>query len=738
MGDSWDEKAVFVRALEVPPSERDAFLDSACPTPTARARIAALLSHHAAGSDLLARTPHASGAVAPGVSGASGAVSPSRIDDFEIVRELGRGGMGVVYLARDRELGRLAAVKVLAPHLIDSEQAKERLRSEARAIAKLSHPGIVPIYRAGVAEGRHYIAMEYVPGQTLNERLRAGGGAAADSDTSTPTGELPAVLRDPDAVREAARIVAEVADALDHAHRHEVFHRDIKPSNVIVDSNGRPHLTDFGIAKFEGSLALTTTGDMAGTLPYMSPEQTEENRRVDGRSDLFSLGVVLYELLSLRRPFDGPSQPKLIEAIQRHEPPELRKANRLVPPDLSTICHKALEKRPQNRYQSAAHMAADLRAFLAGDPILARPPSAVRRVRRWVRRHPSGLAAAVVVGSISLAAIGVVSAVLVGRWRLCTVEVVGGAEGMTVQLRPVDENSSLGEAIELGATPTSAQVPAGIYRMVMNHRGGVRVDSTVPLVRPGEHRRIELPSSAPPAPEPDEDMVFIAGGECQVGHSERENDPGPQRTRRVVLDPFFIDRREVSVGDYRRYLEATGEPMPTAWTMMNADQLRDEWPVAGVTWEEAERYARWVGKRLPTAEEWECAMRAPDGRLVPWGDAEVDYPHASLEDVRAPKQSALADISIYAKLAQPVDSRPDLATELGILHASSNVAEYTATFQRQLGWVLIKGASWLDDPMQTHLGKVTYRPFETVGDRERIVPAWAMNVGFRCARSAPP
>lgn len=734
MGGSWDEKAVFVRALELPPSERDAFLDSACPTPTARARIAALLSHHAAGSDLLARTPHAGSAVAPGVSGASGAASPLHIDDFEIIRELGRGGMGVVHLARDRTLGRLVAVKVLAPHLVDSEQAKERLRREARAIASLSHPGIVPIYRFASAGGRDYIAMEYVPGQTLHDRLRA---AHANADTGTPTGDLPAVLRDPEAVRDVARIIAEVADALDHAHRHSVFHRDIKPSNVIIDANGQPHLTDFGIAMVEGGLALTTTGDMAGTLPYMSPEQTEEGAApIDGRSDLFSLGVVLYELLALRRPFDAPSQPKLMEAIQRHEPPELRSVNRTVPQDLSTICHKALEKRPQNRYQSAAHMAADLRAFLAGDPILARPPSAVRRMRRWVRRHPSGVAAAIVVGSVAVAAGAVSLAVLVNQWRLCELEVVGGAAGLRARLFTVDEGGApVGAPIDLGAVPASARVPVGVYRLFLHDDRGRSYDSTVPFTREGEYRRVSLPDSMP-APSADDDMVLIPGGEYECGVP---GDGDGRSLRTVRLDPFYIDRKEVSNGDYRKYVEATNAPEPDFWREIGLDAVPDDLPVVGISWEEAESYARWAGKRLPTANEWECAMRLPDQRLLPWGDAEVEFPAATLEDMRAPKRSTRDAIDMYLKYALPVDSRPDLATDRGILHAASNASEFTATIIVGQSQIVLKGATWADDPRQTDLAKLRTFPLETLARLDSLesrAPAKGLHIGFRCARSA--
>lgn len=735
MGEAWDEKQVFLRALELSPLERSTYLASACPTPAAKLRIEALLKGHASDHRGLLNSDLKLGdAFAPDASGAFGANSRVQVDEFAFIRELGRGGMGFVYLARDTALGRLAAVKVLAPHLVDSEPAIERFRQEGRAVAALDHPGIVPVYRAACSMGRHYIAMAYIEGETLHERIRAALPQAGDA---TPTGDLPAVFRDPSLVLDAARIIAAVAEALDHAHRNGVVHRDVKPSNIIVDAEGSPHLTDFGIAKVVGSAALTTPGDLAGTAYYMSPEQAEQSpEAVDHRSDLFSLGIVLYEMLALRRPFDGPNQQRVLEAIRHDEPPDLRDANPIVPVDLATICHKALEKRLQNRYQSAAHMAADLRSFLAGDPILARPPSAVRRVKRWAKRHRASAAAAFIVASFAIAAASVAWVVRSAQSGLCILDLQGnGFQGNAMLRRVSDDGMELGEAQQVGTVPLRTRVPPGIYRLAVVNQDGRFIETTLSLLRSGEPRNLVLDEPTHDRSMVD-DMVFVSGGICTTGVAGRDPPQGP---RQVRLAPFFIDRREVSNAEYRRFVEATGAALPWPWLQPEFQAAEtDDLPVVGITWEQAEAYARWVGKRLPTAAEWECAMRAPDGRLTPWDADDVELPVVELEEVRGSSSSNRNNtLHLYLTHMMPVDARPDLATPSGILHASTNAREWTASIIPGKTQVLIKGASWSDDPRQTDLALMRTFPLETLAD-DQMAPSWSMMLGFRCARSAAP
>ncbi len=331
-------------------------------------------------------------------------VAGTRIGEFELLHELGRGGMGVVYEALQPALGRRVALKVLPAPLAALPASVARFRREAVAAGRLVHDGLVRVHAAGVDEGRSWIAMERIDGRSLaaglrelrnsNRRDAAGwrsvfGAAAATADDSWE-----AIV---------GRCIADVADALDHAHRHGVIHRDIKPSNLIVRPDGRAVLTDFGIARIEGQPGVTATGELPGTPHYLAPEQLSGGTAISGATDLHALGVTLYEALALRLPFEAATTQEVLDAILRREPPSLRRRFRSVPRDLETICFTALEKEPLRRYADAAAFAADLRRFLEGRPVEARPIGRIRRVVRFIRRRPwpcaaVGLALALVGG----------------------------------------------------------------------------------------------------------------------------------------------------------------------------------------------------------------------------------------------------------------------------------------------------------------------------------------------------
>jgi len=308
-----------------------------------------------------------------------------RIRGFDLVREIGRGGMGIVYEARQHSLGRRVAVKVLAAHLTHSPRRIERFRREASAAAKLQHPGIVPIYEVGESGGMHFFAMDFVDGKNLGDLI------AASPDPTKRVGAMSAGT--PPA--EAAEIAAQVAEALAHAHERGVIHRDIKPHNILI-AGGRARLVDFGLAKDLDKDSLSRTGELSGTPNYMSPEQAlAGSGTIDHRTDVYSLGVVLYELLTRKRPFEAESTQRILYDISFHDPVAVRKQNSEIPRDLETICHKALEKNPDHRYQSATAMAEDLRRFLEHLPIVAKPPGPVTRVVKFARRKPGASVAAV-------------------------------------------------------------------------------------------------------------------------------------------------------------------------------------------------------------------------------------------------------------------------------------------------------------------------------------------------------
>ena len=277
---------------------------------------------------------------------------PVSFGDYELHEEIGRGGMGVVYRATQKSLGRTVALKMLLRRDLASPADLARFRSEAEAAARLDHPGIVSIFEVGECDGHPFYSMQFVEGTTLAKRLAAG--------------PLPA--------REVAGLVAKVAEAVQAAHERGVLHRDLKPSNILIDAAGEPHVSDFGLAKrLEGDASVTHTGAILGTPCYMSPEQAAGSRGdVGPTSDVWSLGAILYQAIVGRPPFQAASPMDTLLAVLEADPPLPRSLERGVDRDLEMIALKSLQKPQDLRYASAADLAADLRAFLAGEPVAAR------------------------------------------------------------------------------------------------------------------------------------------------------------------------------------------------------------------------------------------------------------------------------------------------------------------------------------------------------------------------------
>jgi serine/threonine protein kinase len=432
----------YTAALEAgTPPDRVAFLSR-------HADVAEALADCLSGLELVHEMSPPDATTGPGETAAPAGEGPLAgmcLGDYRIRRELGRGGMGVVYEAEQISLSRPVALKVLPfAATVDSRQL-QRFHNEAKAAACLHHTNIVPVFGVGRERGIHFYAMQLIEGQTLAAVIadlsRARGdktppsaeppttayGAAPAAASTAPRAALTTEgsVQSAAYFRTVARLGMQAAEALDYAHQMGVVHRDVKPGNLIVDSRGDVWVTDFGLAQLrDGEAGLTMTGDLVGTLRYMSPEQALAKRVViDHRTDVYSLGMTLYELLTLRPAFPGSDRQELLRQVAFDEPTAPRKVNRAIPHELETIVLKAVEKNPAERYATAQELADDLRRFLSDDPIRARRPTAFQRARRWARRRQ----AVVVTAAVGL---------------LLTLGVAAGAVGWVVR----DQNARQAEA----------------------------------------------------------------------------------------------------------------------------------------------------------------------------------------------------------------------------------------------------------------------------------------------------
>jgi predicted Ser/Thr protein kinase len=308
-----------------------------------------------------------------------------RIPGYEVLRVLDQGGMGVVFEARQVELGRKVAVKMIANSHLDAALVA-RFRKEAESVARLHHPNVIQIFEVGQVGGRPFFSMEYVGGGNLKQRL----------------------AQQPMTPRQAAEVVEALARAVHLVHELGIIHRDLKPANVMLATDGTPKITDFGIAKrLDEELGQTLTGEVMGTPSYMAPEQAEGDKKQIGRpTDVYGLGAIFYEMLTGRPPFEGTSALAAMKMVTTEEPTPPSAISPNVPADLEAICLKCLEKSPARRYPSAQDLADDLRRFLSGQPVTARPAGRARRAWRWVRQHPGIVALVLLVLILAMIPLG--------------------------------------------------------------------------------------------------------------------------------------------------------------------------------------------------------------------------------------------------------------------------------------------------------------------------------------------
>ncbi|MBM3317205.1 MAG: protein kinase [Candidatus Eisenbacteria bacterium] len=498
-----------------------------------------------------------------------------RLGDYLLLSEIGRGGMGVVYEAEQISLKRRVALKVLHPHLGLSGEQILKFRREAEAGGRQHHPGIVAVHAVGEHEGLHFIAQELIPGgRTLADRL-----AEAPDDERQPRGYF----------REIAGLFADVAEALGHAHANGVVHRDVKPSNILLPDGGPPKIGDFGLAKLENALALTRTGEFEGTPYYMSPEQIAARGGVDHRTDIYSLGVTLYEALTLVRPFAGDTSLEVLRRVLGQEPADPRRRNPRVPRDLAVICLRAMEKAPQSRYATMADLAADLRRWLAGEAIIARPVGPVTRCLKLARRNrgASMAAAAALAAGLFVAAFVTAGRVREGRAfdRLVAESVRLADEG--------DWDGAIGRIVEAaGLRPRDALV-GDRHRLYLREKEMAAISAE----RAAKERALDRSAGMRLAGQAERLLEENPGLALLLALEAERRDPDP-RTRGLLADllarcreartihyrrfPFLPDLRELDRGhfmnvsaspDGRRILTTSYDNLAAIWDAETGERL---------------------------------------------------------------------------------------------------------------------------------------------------------------------
>ncbi len=600
-------------------------------------------------------------------------------DKYHVLCRVGGGGMAQVLLARHRLHGGLFAVKILADHLAQDPNIVARFKQEATTAASLSgHPNIVPIFDIGEGHGLHYLVMQFVCGEDLSSYLKREGRLSPSA---------------------AAGVIAQTAEALSWAEARRVVHRDLKPANIHLDQAGRIKILDFGISKITDLAdGLTRPGEALGTPFYMSPEQIR-GEGCDIRSDLYSLGVVFFELLTARRPFENESATAIQIAHLSTPPPSVLSYDPSLPPMCDEIIQRLLRKDRSERYSSAQELLDALHANGASSGPSSLRPQVDRSLAEKINEPPTPG------GCVSETRADVASpSPATPAKSAATPAPVRQVAPATDEAVPAASHSNL---IRIGIASAAVLLLALVALLFV-----LRSNK-----KPATVAAVPDATLAPEVRDTHGTMLLVPAGGFVYG-SNSPDSPTPQQT--VTLPAFYVDATEVSNEEYRRFATATGRPIPESVQSAAPNE-----PVAMVSQLDAAAYAAWAGKRLPTEQEWEKAARGTDGRPFPWG--------------ATPWTSGVPDH------LQPVDSFPDRRSPSGAYNMAGNVWEWTsstytpvpaelADMEKNLHttaisheWPRIKGGSFSPNGSR---GFSVYLRRGFPSDQHSPI------IGFRCVKSA--
>lgn len=640
------------------------------------------------------------------------AAAERKFDRYTIESEIGRGGFAVVYKAFDPRFRRQVAIKVLPPHFLHDPRFRSRFEDEARTIASLEHPSIVPVHDFGEHEGQPFLVMRYMPGGTLRAKMG----------------------KQPMALPEVARILAEIAPALDKAHDRGIIHRDIKPDNVLFDEDGRSYLADFGIARLAEA---TRTMTITGTPAYMSPEQVKGDQTLDGRSDIYALGVMLFELLAGQQPYmaDTPTKQMLKHVL---EPiPNILNLQPNLPPACQEIVGRAMAKERRDRYRSAQELSAAVSQLTTianpWEPTVIVPNIAAPPQPSSARpEHPKSKQAAAQIDQQDIRDEKTIQPSDINKppaVPLASHHPLDAHLAQPVHIVRANSNQSslpryfvyvvlialagwgIWGLVEQGANLVARATP--ISTSSLTSISSATAESALTLVAGNERVRARDGAT----------MVYVPAGTFPMGSDAgADSDEVPQHD--VTLDGFWIDQHEVTNDRYVRCVN-DGNCNISKYVDNGAVNGAD-YPVVGVSWKDAVDYCHWVGARLPTEAEWEYAARGKDGRLFPWGNNSASC--------------SLANYGGCIGTTMVVGSYPEGVSWVNAFDMAGNVWEWVQDWYDEnyyensprenppgpeIGTIkVLRGGSW---NLSVQFVRAANRDYYFPSDS-------SLNVGFRCAQ----